>query len=518
MSSLHTAQQVLWLDPIQPLDAPEHAQLTAAGLSVRCINTLDELQSALSFSQTQALVIRHDTTLDLLQSCQNLMLRAGCALPVVCRVDRRHLELAVQAMRQGAAHVLATDDWSATSWQMAHQAIQALRLSSSAASMVARMAPPSEVVAAATPQKSVVYVDPASRHLLALAQRVAQANVTALIEGPTGAGKEILARVLHESSKRARGPFVGLNCAALPEQLIDDMLFGHEKGAFTGAQKEFKGLFEQAQGGTLFLDEIGEMPMHLQAKLLRVLQERLLTRLGSERQVAIDVRIIAATNKDLRVAIAEREFREDLYFRISTFKLRVPPLRDRKGDILPLVASLLLRHAPNAQEFTLSDEAQAQLLAYPWPGNVRELENVVQRAVVLCANQHIEVHHLMFDDSADLHMGLSQELAPVPVAEAIPSFNANRATQATSATPVSQFGMPTAALPFPDTSNTEDNTFIGSNLQDAVKSSEHQIILAAIQTTESRMEAAAKLGISPRTLRYKLAKLKAENGTMAWAA
>ena len=518
MSSLHTAQQVLWLDPVQPLDAPEHAQLTAAGLSIRCINTLDELQSTLSHGQTLALVIRHDTTLDLLQSCQNLMLRAGCALPVVCRVDRRHLELAVQAMRQGAAHVLATDDWSATSWQMAHQAIQALRLSSSAASMVARMAPPSEVVAAATPQKSVVYVDPASRHLLALAQRVAQANVTALIEGPTGAGKEILARVLHESSKRARGPFVGLNCAALPEQLIDDMLFGHEKGAFTGAQKEFKGLFEQAQGGTLFLDEIGEMPMHLQAKLLRVLQERLLTRLGSERQVAIDVRIIAATNKDLRVAIAEREFREDLYFRISTFKLRVPPLRDRKGDILPLVASLLLRHAPNAQEFTLSDEAQAQLLAYPWPGNVRELENVVQRAVVLCANQHIEVHHLMFDDSADLHMGLSQELAPVPVAEAIPNFNANRAGQATSATPVSQFGMPTAALPFPDTSNTEDNTFIGSNLQEAVKSSEHQIILAAIQTTESRMEAAAKLGISPRTLRYKLAKLKAENGTMAWAA
>jgi two-component system response regulator FlrC len=422
---------------------------------------------------------------------------------MVCRVDRRHLELAVQAMRQGAAHVLATDDWSAGSWQMAHQAIQALRLSSSAASMVARMAPPSEVVAAATPQKSVVYVDPVSRHLLALAQRVAQANVTALIEGPTGAGKEILARVLHESSKRARGPFVGLNCAALPEQLIDDMLFGHEKGAFTGAQKDFKGLFEQAQGGTLFLDEIGEMPMHLQAKLLRVLQERLLTRLGSERQVAIDVRIIAATNKDLRVAIADREFREDLYFRISTFKLRVPPLRERKGDILPLVASLLLRHTPNAQEFTLSDEAQAQLLAYPWPGNVRELENVVQRAVVLCADQHIESHHLMFDDAADMQMHLAHELVAAPVA---------------SATPISSFNMPTQALPFPDTSATEDNAFIASNLQEAVKTSEHQMILAAIQTTESRMEAAAKLGISPRTLRYKLAKLKADNSTMALAA
>ena len=503
MSSLHTAQQVLWLDPVQPLDAPEHAQLTAAGLSIRCINTLDELQSALSHGQTMALVIRHDTGLDLLQSCQALMLRAGFSVPMVCRVDRRHLELAVQAMRQGAAHVLATDDWSAGSWQMAHQAIQALRLSSSAASMVARMAPPSEVVAAAAPQKSVVYVDPVSRHLLALAQRVAQANVTALIEGPTGAGKEILARVLHESSKRARGPFVGLNCAALPEQLIDDMLFGHEKGAFTGAQKEFKGLFEQAQGGTLFLDEIGEMPMHLQAKLLRVLQERLLTRLGSERQVAIDVRIIAATNKDLRVAIADREFREDLYFRISTFKLRVPPLRERKGDILPLVASLLMRHAPNAQEFTLSDDAQAQLLAYPWPGNVRELENVVQRAVVLCADQHIEAHHLLFDDAADMQMHLAQELAAAPVA---------------NATQVSSFNMPTQALPFPDTSATEDNSFIASNLQEAVKTSEHQMILAAIQTTESRMEAAAKLGISPRTLRYKLAKLKAENTNMAWAA
>jgi two-component system response regulator FlrC len=275
------------------------------------------------------------------------------------------------------------------------------------------------------------------------------------------------------------------------------MLFGHEKGAFTGAQKDFKGLFEQAQGGTLFLDEIGEMPLHLQSKLLRVLQERLLTRLGSERQVAIDVRIIAATNKDLRVAIAEREFREDLYFRISTFKLRVPPLRERKGDILPLVASLLLRHAPNAQEFTLSDEAQAQLLSYPWPGNVRELENVVQRAVVLCADQHIDTQHLMFDDTADIQMSMSSDLPEAPA---------------------HAFTMPTEALRYPDTSNAEDSAVIASNLQEAVKTSEHQMILAAIQTTESRMEAAAKLGISPRTLRYKLAKLKAENGTMAWAA
>jgi two-component system response regulator FlrC len=228
--------------------------------------------------------------------------------------------------------------------------------------------------------------------------------------------------------------------------------------------------------------------------------------------VPIDVRIIAATNKDLRVAIAEREFREDLYFRISTFKLRVPPLRERKGDILPLVASLLLRHAPNAQAFTLSDEAQAQLLAYPWPGNVRELENVVQRAVVLCADQNIEARHLMFDDAADLSLHMSDDTL---TSQPTPSV---AHTSVATATPVSRFGMPTEALRFPDTSNTEDNAAIATNLQDAVKTSEHQMILAAIQTTDSRMEAAAKLGISPRTLRYKLAKLKADNGNMAWAA
>ena len=513
MSSLHTAQQVLWLDPVQPLDAPEHAQLTAAGLSIRSINTLDELQSALSHGQTMALVIRHDTTLDLLQSCQALMLRAGFSVPMVCRVDRRHLELAVQAMRQGAAHVLATDDWSAGSWQVAHQAIQALRLSSSAASMVARMAPPSEVVAAAAPQKSVVYVDPVSRHLLALAQRVAQANVTALIEGPTGAGKEILARVLHESSKRARGPFVGLNCAALPEQLIDDMLFGHEKGAFTGAQKEFKGLFEQAQGGTLFLDEIGEMPMHLQAKLLRVLQERLLTRLGSERQVAIDVRIIAATNKDLRVAIAEREFREDLYFRISTFKLRVPALRNRPGDILPLVASMLVRHGQNNEAFTVSDEAQARLVSYPWPGNVRELENVVQRAVVLCSNNHIEVTHLMFDDASE--MLVSEDSSTLEPSQ---GFQAARALASMAAEVPNPMHTPLpTALPSYQAAPLAQAA-PAANLQEAVKSNEHQLILAAIQNTDSRMEAARVLGISPRTLRYKMAKLKLETSNLAMAA
>jgi two-component system response regulator FlrC len=508
MSSKQTAQYVLWLDPQQPLAAHEHEQLAAAGLASRRIHTLQVLQSALTDGQALALVIRHDSSSDLLESTQELMKRIGVALPVVCRVERRQLELAVQAMRQGAAHVLAFDDWSLEAWQAtaqtiqsAHQAAVQARLQAelqatvkaATASSAYKKSAAASAAAAPVPsvQRSVVYVDPVSRHLLALAQRVAQANVTALIEGPTGAGKEILARVLHESSQRARGPFVGLNCAALPEQLIDDMLFGHEKGAFTGAQKEFKGLFEQAQGGTLFLDEIGEMPMHLQAKLLRVLQERLLTRLGSERQVAIDVRIIAATNKDLRMAMAQREFREDLYFRISTFKLRVPALRDRPGDILPLVASLLVRHGQTGQAFTLSDDAQGRLLAYGWPGNVRELENVVQRAVVLCNNQHIELHHLMFDDAAE--MMVSQD--------------------------TSGFGKIAAYEPLPAPLHKYAPATLNSaaNLQEAVKSNEHQLILAAIQTTESRIEAARKLGISPRTLRYKMARLKLDSAAPAMA-
>ena len=308
------------------------------------------------------------------------------------------------------------------------------------------------------------------------------------------------------------------------------MLFGHEKGAFTGAQKEFKGLFEQAQGGTLFLDEIGEMPLHLQAKLLRVLQERQLTRLGSEQPIDLDVRVIAATNKDLRVAMAEREFREDLYFRISTFKLRVPALRNRPGDILPLVASLLVRHGQSSEAFTLSEDAQASLLAYPWPGNVRELENVVQRAVVLCSNKHIEIQHLMFDDSAEMLMSEdTSNLLPSQGFQASTAL-ASMASSNAAAPKVSPYALPVALVSDsnlnmgvnPGTSSYTNATAMPAvsapaNLQEAVKSNEHQLILAAIENTESRIEAARKLGISPRTLRYKMAKLKLDTPSMASA-
>ena len=534
MSSNQTAQQVLWMDPVQSISAQEHAKLLQAGLMVQSVHTLIELKTAMTEQPSWPLIVLHDKTHGLIEGIHNFFPNAFKSRPLICRVNRSQLELAVDAMRKGAAHVLASDDWSTEAWQVVASTLKTLQnvgddnqvnlseiaapLRSKTVSMASKaLSNLSGNTQAQTTPRSVVYVDPVSQHLLALAQRVAQANVTALIEGPTGAGKEILARVLHESSKRARGPFVGLNCAALPEQLIDDMLFGHEKGAFTGAHKDARGLFEQANGGTIFLDEIGEMPMHLQSKLLRVLQERQLTRLGSEHSVAVDVRVIAATNKDLRQAIVAREFREDLYFRISTFKLRVPALRHRPGDILPLVSQLLTRHASEIQ-FTVSAAAQAQLLAYPWPGNVRELENVVQRAVVLCPDGHIDVMHLMFDDaplSAE-HLNISSET----YVDSVNMFAPAQEPAATFTNPVMPVvhNMPTAATHTGAANTDMTVSNMAGNLQDAVKTSEHQMILAAIQTTESRMEAAAKLGISPRTLRYKLAKLKAENSNMAMAA
>jgi two-component system response regulator FlrC len=323
---------------------------------------------------------------------------------------------------------------------------------------------------------------------------VAQAEVTALLVGPTGAGKEVLARVLHEASPRARGPFVGLNCAAMPEQLIEDLLFGHDKGAFTGAHRDHKGLFEQAQGGTIFLDEIGEMPLHLQAKLLRVLQERELTRLGGQGTMALDVRVIAATNKDLRRAIADKEFREDLYYRLATFQLRLLPLADRPGDIVPLALQCLNEHSKAATPWQISPAAQAHLLQYPWPGNVRELHNVMRRAMVLATQPTITTDQLMFDEwqsdmdvqpqAAHLLMASQQAMLALPDNHREPIFG-------TTAFPAS------------------------AGLSSAVKTSEQHMILAALAATRSRNEAAERLGISPRTLRYKLAQLRERGVSLA---
>ncbi|HJZ75515.1 MAG TPA: sigma 54-interacting transcriptional regulator, partial [Vicinamibacterales bacterium] len=215
-------------------------------------------------------------------------------------------------------------------------------------------------------------------------------------------GKEVVARLIHRMSRRRRGPFVAVNCAALPEQLLESELFGYERGAFTGADHAKAGQFEIASGGTLFLDEISEMPLFAQAKCLRVLQEREFLRLGGARPIKADVRVIAATNRDLSRAVAESKFREDLFYRINVFDIRLPPLRERQEDLMLLAERFLAEcaHANGRAPAALTPEAEAALLAYRWPGNVRQLRNVIERATILCEDGRIHVHHLPSDVTA----------------------------------------------------------------------------------------------------------------------
>jgi DNA-binding NtrC family response regulator len=233
--------------------------------------------------------------------------------------------------------------------------------------------------------------DPAMLAVLARANQVARAEASVLVTGESGTGKEVLARHIHAASRRARGPFVALNCAALPEALLESELFGHEKGAFSGAVAARRGKFEQADGGTLLLDEIGEMDTRLQAKLLRAIQEREVDRLGGTRPVKVDVRILAATNRDLAAEVRAGRFREDLFFRLDVVRLRLPPLRERPADILPLAEHFARRYADanGLPRRLLAAGARAALLRHPWPGNVRELENAVHRAVLLAEGAEI---------------------------------------------------------------------------------------------------------------------------------
>jgi two-component system response regulator FlrC len=286
---------ILWLDAQSVLSANQQEVLRRAGWAASHITEFAEAEACLTHASL--VVIRLSGNAEPLVDLLDIMRRQGVMLPVVVRVKSDDLDLAMRAMQAGAMTVISEDDLDWNRWVHFRHQLQTQ----------------SDQAKSHKISRKFVFVDPASQLLLALAQRVAQADVTTLLVGPTGSGKEVMARVLHESSPRCKGPFVALNCAAMPDHLIEDMLFGHEKGAFTGAHKDHKGLFEQAHGGTLFLDEIGEMPIQLQSKLLRVLQERQLTRLGGQQAIAVHVRIIAATNKDLKKAIEDKEFREDLY-------------------------------------------------------------------------------------------------------------------------------------------------------------------------------------------------------------
>jgi len=377
-------------------------------------------------------------------------------LPVVLMTAYGTVAQAVAAMREGATDYIVKPFDAQALIEMAQRQL-ALRVV------------PNELVAAA----------PESKRLVALARKIAENDATVLITGESGTGKEVYARFIRDHSGRAAAPYVAINCAAIPENMLEATLFGYEKGAFTGALGAHAGKFEQAQGGTLLLDEISEMDLGLQAKILRVLQEREVERLGSSRTISLDVRLIATSNRDLPEEVRAARFRADLYYRLNVMSLRLPPLRERRGDILPLARRAIQACARGGQAaLSLAADAERKLLQHDWPGNARELTNIVQRAAWLACGGVIH--------AADLDTGAAAEGAA--------------GTGASGAQP----GLPAA-----------EQTAVPLRAQEVgldhdLKARERELILATLRVTGgSRKLTAERLGISPRTLRYKLQQLKA---------
>ncbi len=372
--------------------------------------------------------------------------RLRADLPVVLMTAYGTIAQAVSAMREGATDYIV-------------KPFDAQALIDMARRQLAARAAPGDLVA----------TDPESKRTLALARKIAENDATVLITGESGTGKEVYARYIRDHSSRVDRPFVAINCAAIPDNMLEATLFGYEKGAFTGALAAHAGKFEQAQGGTLLLDEISEMDLNLQAKILRVLQEREVERLGSNRTLSLDVRLIATSNRNLPDEVRAARFRADLYYRLNVMSLRLPALRERRGDILPLARRAIQACARGSHgPLSLSPEAERRLVDYDWPGNARELTNIVQRAAWLASGGRI--------DAADLDMQAFGTPAPAPA----------------------------DALPLQDLGLGQD-----------LKERERELILATLRVTGgSRKLAAERLGISPRTLRHKLQQLKAAGVTV----
>ncbi|MBF8673900.1 sigma-54-dependent Fis family transcriptional regulator [Pseudomonas fulva] len=406
-------------------------------------------------SAEQALKVVHEEPFNLVISDVNMpgmdghqllaqLRRQQPQLPVLLMTAHGAVERAVEAIRQGAVDYLVKP--------FEPKALL---------NLVQRHA-----AGRVTDEEGPVAREPSSRQLLELAARVARSGSTVLISGESGTGKEVLARYIHQQSPRASQPFVAINCAAIPDNMLEATLFGHEKGAFTGAIAAQPGKFEQANGGTLLLDEISEMPLALQAKLLRVLQEREVERVGARKPIALDIRVVATTNRDLAGEVAAGRFREDLFYRLSVFPLAWRPLRERPGDIVQLAERLLARHVAKMQHapVRLSADAQACLQAWSWPGNVRELDNALQRALILQQGGVIEAADFCLDGAIPLSGGT------VPLS-----------------------------------GQREHSAEQG----DDKRRHEYQQIIDTLRAERGRRkEAAERLGISPRTLRYKLAQMR----------
>jgi len=362
-------------------------------------------------------------------------------LPVLMMTAYGTIEKAVEAMRYGASDYLVKPFDASVLLELVSRYLNSTTTEADATDLVA--------------------ADDNMQQLKQLASRVAASDATVLLCGESGVGKEVFARFIHQQSPRCQQPFVAINCAAIPENMLESILFGYEKGAFTGAHQSTPGKFELAQGGTLLLDEISEMDASLQAKLLRVLQEKEVERLGGRKTIPLDVRVLATTNRRLRDEVGAGRFREDLFYRLSVFPITIPPLRERIGDIIPIARKLLHKHG-QAGDIDITPAAQQRLVSHTWPGNVRELDNVIQRAMIIKAARDIDVDDIHFESAANMPVhteSLEQAQASVLVSD--------------------------------------------------LKDREQQLILEALKAGKgSRKYAAERLGISPRTLRYKLARMR----------
>ncbi len=426
----------------------------------RCVAVADGKEAVLALQRRAFALVLSDINMPAMDGQQLLqhVVRHAPGVPVILMTAYGDVQGAVQAMRHGAADYLLKPFTS-------KELLKVLRPYLAGSAMQADEQPVAE--------------DPASIQLLALAARVAQSDATVLLTGESGTGKEVLARYIHQQSKYKDGPFVAINCAAIPENMLEATLFGHEKGAFTGAVAARPGKFEQANGGTLLLDEISEMPLELQAKLLRVLQELEVERVGGRVTIELDVRVIATSNRDLPASVAQGKFREDLYYRLAVFPLAWLPLRERPLDIVPIAQRMLAKHAAKQGRAGVEFSAAAcqALQQHQWPGNVRELDNVVQRALILQQGNSIQPQDLGIDVLA-----LSDFASAAPVVSA----------------------EPVQSCPEPETELAEV-----SDLEMDTKLHEFRLIAKALELEGGQRQATAeRLGISPRTLRYKLAQMR----------
>ncbi|CAA9891811.1 fused response regulator of ato opeon, in two-component system with AtoS: response regulator; sigma54 interaction protein [Candidatus Methylobacter favarea] len=434
--------------------------LELEGYRVMSAGTGAEALTRLALSQFKLVV--SDVQMPVMDGFQLLktMHASYSETPVVLMTAYGTIPKAVEAMQAGACDYLI-------------KPFEAKDLVRKVAAYV--MAGPKQANSAAN--KRIVH-DDSMKKLYALISKVAKTDASVLLQGESGTGKEVIARYIHQNSTYFRGPFIAVNCAAIPENMLEAMLFGYEKGAFTGSVQAMPGKFEQAQEGTLLLDEIAEMDLALQAKLLRVLQEKEVERLGSHKKIRLTVRILAATNQNLKDQLELGRFREDLYYRLSVFPIHIPPLRSRPGDILPLASGFIQRHSGPGKTLPAFDkEAVKKMLAYYWPGNVRELDNVIQRALILRTGDSITAEDLVFEEGGSMGAVISSQ-----------SSDAGTNCQGAA-------------------SSNEETQAAG--LGESVRCAEENMILQTLQMENgNRKTTAEKLGISPRTLRYKMARIK----------